>query len=212
MSDPLSRVHGDHERLSDEELLAAHVQGDLQAFEHLVFRHRDRLWAVALRTTGDPEEAADALQDALISAFRRAEQFRGEAAVTTWLHRIVVNAALDRLRRRRIRQADPLPDDDSGALESFTSSEAIDQLELRMEIVRALAQLPEDQRAAVLLVDVEGLSVEEAARALGCPVGTIKSRCSRGRSRLAKLLAGVRNPDRATVVTEAKGGARGRRT
>ena len=77
----------------------------------LFARHRDRLWAVALRTTGHPEDAADALQDALISAFRRADTFRGDAAVTTWLHRIVVNACLDRLRRRQVRAADPLPDD-----------------------------------------------------------------------------------------------------
>jgi RNA polymerase sigma-70 factor, ECF subfamily len=75
---------------SDAELLGAHVGGDPTAFEELVRRHRDRLWAVALRTTGDPEEAADALQDAMLSAFRRAEQFRGDSAVTTWLHRIVV--------------------------------------------------------------------------------------------------------------------------
>ena len=83
--------------LSDRGLLDAHIAGDTQAFGTLIARHKDRLWAVALRTTGDPEEAADALQDALISAFRRADQFRGDSAVTTWLHRIVVNAALTRL-------------------------------------------------------------------------------------------------------------------
>ena len=82
---------GDEAR-TDAQLLAAHVAGDKNAFGELVYRHRDRLWSVALRTTSDPEEAADALQDAFLSAFRRAEQFRGEAAVTTWLHRIVVNA------------------------------------------------------------------------------------------------------------------------
>ena len=85
---------------TDAELLAAHVSGDPYAFGELVARHRDRLWSVALRTTSDPEEASDALQDALISAFRRADQFRGDSAVTTWLHRIVVNASLDRLRRK----------------------------------------------------------------------------------------------------------------
>ena len=94
---------------TDAELLAAHVAGDPQAFNDLVIRHRDRLWAVALRTTGDAEEAADALQDGLISAFRNAASFRGEAAVTTWLHRVVVNASLDRLRRRKVRPTVPLP-------------------------------------------------------------------------------------------------------
>ena len=91
------------EQRSDADLLAAHVAGDPTAFEEIVRRHRDRLWSVALRTTGDPEEASDALQDALISAYRRADQFRGDSAVTTWLHRIVVNASLDRLRRRTVR-------------------------------------------------------------------------------------------------------------
>src|ERR1700761_8034531 len=85
---------------ADHELLRRHVAGDADAFGELFRRHRDRLWAVALRTVCDPDEAADALQEAMISAFRRAADFRGESAVTTWLHRIVVNAALDLLRRR----------------------------------------------------------------------------------------------------------------
>lgn len=195
--------------MTDEELLAAHVDGDPHAFEKLVFRHRDRLWAVALRTTGDPDEAADALQDALLSAFRRSHQFRGEAAVTTWLHRIVVNAALDRLRRRKTRATVPLPTDDDGGDRLHDRSNAVDQLELRIEIGRALAQLPEDQRAAVLLVDVEGRSVEEAASLLGCPVGTVKSRCSRGRRRLAKLLGEVRNPREDSAVLDLNGGDTG---
>src|SRR6478752_6078224 len=98
--------------LDDKALMAAHVAGDPEAFGELVRRHRDRLWAVALRTLGDREEAADALQDALVSAFRAgrgSSAFRGDSAVTTWLHRIVVNACLDRVRRRAARPADPLP-------------------------------------------------------------------------------------------------------
>src|SRR5580692_1747867 len=93
----------DGERPSDAELLRRHVAGDSEAFGELFRRHRDRLWAVALRTVCDPEEAADALQEAMVSAFRRAADFRGDSAVTTWLHRIVVNAAVDRLRRRPAR-------------------------------------------------------------------------------------------------------------
>ena len=87
--------------VTDADLLKAHVDGDPNAFGILFSRHRDRLWAVALRTAGGPDDAADALQDAMVSAFRRAGSFRGEAAVTTWLHRIVVNACLDQHRRRR---------------------------------------------------------------------------------------------------------------
>src|SRR5215468_9699723 len=86
--------------LSDTDLLRRHVDGDPDAFGVLFLRHKERLWAVALRTAADPEDAADALQDAMVSAFRRAADFRGDSAVTTWLHRIVVNAAVDRLRRR----------------------------------------------------------------------------------------------------------------
>ena len=103
---------------SDHDLLRAHVDGDADAFGELFARHRDRLWAVALRTMGNPEDAADGLQDGMIAAFRRAASFRGEAAVTTWLHRVVVNACLDRLRAAKIRRFDSLPDDveDRGTL------------------------------------------------------------------------------------------------
>ena len=95
----------------DRDLLAAHVDGHDGAFAELFRRHRDRLWAVALRTTGNPEDAADGLQDGMIAAYRRAASYRGDAAVTTWLHRIVVNACLDRLRAARVRRAQPLPED-----------------------------------------------------------------------------------------------------
>src|SRR5258707_1843280 len=94
----------------DTSLLRAHAAGDPDAFAEIVRRHRDRLWAVALRTVGDREEAADAVQDALLSAFRGAARFRGDSAVTTWLHRIVVNACLDRIRRRQAHPTVPLPD------------------------------------------------------------------------------------------------------
>lgn len=92
---------------SDQDLLARHVDGDPDAFGELVRRHRDRLWAVALRTLGDREEAADAVQDALVSAYRAAHTFRGQSAVTTWLHRITVNACLDRARKTASRRTSP---------------------------------------------------------------------------------------------------------
>ena len=189
----------------DDALLRRHVEGDPEAFGRLFARHRDRLWAVALRTTGDPEEAADALQDALVSAFRRADSFRGDAAVTTWLHRIVVNACLDRLRRRRARPADPLPDDPEvvapdrsvGARTALTDPAdlAVDADRRRL-VLAALAELPAEQRAAVVLVDMEGFSVDETAAILECAPGTVKSRCSRARARLLPLLAEHR-PGRA---------------
>lgn len=195
---------------SDEALLRAHVAGDGDAFATLVSRHRDRLWAVALRTTGDPEEAADALQDALISAFRRAGSFRGEAKVTTWLHRIVVNACLDRLRRSGARRTSPLPeDDDRGALSDPTglSAPPHEVSDRRADVLAALRHLPPEQRAALVLVDMEGYSVDEAAQLLQCQPGTVKSRCSRGRARLAPLLATYqRNPRRHSSVEAASSG------
>src|ERR1700759_2821901 len=98
---------------ADHELLRRHVAGEAEAVGELFRRDRDRLWAVALRTVCDPDEAADALQDAMVSAFRRAADFRGDAAVTTWLHRIVVNASLDRLRRRAGRPAVSTSDEET---------------------------------------------------------------------------------------------------
>lgn len=183
----------------DRHLLAAHVAGDRDAFAELVARHGDRLWAVALRTLGDREEAADALQDALLSAYRSAATYRGEARVTTWLHRVVVNACLDRVRRQRARPTVPLPERD-GPGEPVDPRDAVAERETAMEVQGALDALPVDQRVAILLVDVHGLPVEQAAQVLGIPTGTVKSRCSRGRARLALSLGHLRNrPDPRTV-------------
>lgn len=178
---------------TDAELLAAHVDGDPNAFNELIRRHRDRMWAVALRTMREPEEAADALQDACVSAFRAAERFRGQSQVTTWLHRIVVNACLDRIRRRQARPTVPLPEHDAG--EPSTGRDHMAERETSLAVQDALAQLPDDQRGPIVLVDVHGYSVAEAAEQLGLAQGTIKSRCARGRVRLAKLLGHLRNPE-----------------
>ena len=174
--------------LDDSGLLRAHVGGDPDAFGVLVRRHRDRLWAVALRTTTDPEDAADALQEALVSAFRRAETFRGDAQVTTWLHRIVVNSCLDLLRRRTAKSTEPLPESEDRLAATESPADPAETSERRADVLAALGQLGPDQRAALVLVDMEGYSVDEAATILGCAPGTVKSRCSRGRVRLAPLL------------------------
>jgi RNA polymerase sigma-70 factor (ECF subfamily) len=183
---------------SDAELLAAHVDGDDDAFALLFARHRDRLWAVALRTMGNPHDAADGLQDGLVAAYRRAGTFRGDAAVTTWLHRVVVNACLDRIRANQVRRAEALPDDlderrDRGS--SYTSTgpaadpeQAAIAADRRRAVLAALATLPVEQRAALVLVDMEGYPVAEVALMLECAEGTVKSRCARGRERLAGLL------------------------
>ena len=149
---------------------------------------------MAIRTLSDPEEAADALQDAMISAFRRAGTFRGDSAVTTWLHRIVVNACLDRLRRRAARPAA------GGADERTLDHLAVGQAapdpssnsDTSLDVQSALRTLPPDQQAALVLVDMLGYPVADAADILGVSQGTVKSRCARGRARLLPRLAHLR--------------------
>ncbi|WP_308113924.1 RNA polymerase sigma factor SigM [Kineosporia corallincola] len=175
----------DDGEVDDRRLIAAHLTGDPDAFAMIVRRHADRLWAVALRTTGDPEEAADAVQDAMVSALRYADHYRGDAAVSTWLHRIVVNAALDRLRRRAARPSVPLGERDvMGNRDEHGATVA------RLDVRAALAKLPDAQRVALVLVDLEDVPVAEAAQLLGVAEGTVKSRCSRARVALAQILRG----------------------
>lgn len=174
---------------SDDAVLRAHAAGDPDAFGELVRRHRDRLWAVALRTLGDPEDAADGLQDGLLNAYRRAGSYRGDAAVTTWLHRIVVNACLDRLRRVSARPTSVLEDDDHSGRLASSQADPADSATRRIDVEHALATLPAEQRVPLVLVDMEGYSVAETAQLLGVPPGTVKSRCARARARLAPLLA-----------------------
>ncbi|MHB9760054.1 RNA polymerase sigma factor SigM [Streptomyces sp. BYX5S] len=180
---------------SDKDLLTRHVAGDPDAFGEIVRRHRDRLWAVALRTLGDREEAADAVQDALVSAYRAAHTFRGQSAVTTWLHRITVNACLDRARKMASRKTSPVDDADrlDQLLEPHESAEApVERGDLHRQLLEALAVLPSDQRAALVLVDMQGYPVAEAAQILDVPTGTVKSRCARGRAKLLPLLKHLR--------------------
>lgn len=200
---------GAYSTVDDAELIRRHVDGEHEAFGELFRRHQDRLWAVALRTLGDPDEAADAVQDAMVNAFRRAGQFGGRSAVTTWLHRIVVNACLDRVRRAASRPADPVPFDgaspgaDDGGVAPPVSADSgapdiAEQTALRLDLEAALATLPAEQRVPLVLVDVEGYAVAEVAEMIGVPVGTVKSRCARGRARLIPLLsAGNHDPETA---------------
>ncbi|MGP3991330.1 RNA polymerase sigma factor SigM [Streptomyces sp. 3N207] len=194
----------------DKELLARHVAGDPEAFGELVRRHRDRLWAVALRTLGDREEAADAVQDALISAYRAAHTFRGQSAVTTWLHRITVNACLDRARKAASRRA-TLTDDTERMeqlLEPHESAAApVERQDVQQQVVTALSELPVEQRAALVLVDMQGYPVAEAAEVLDVAVGTVKSRCARGRARLLPLVSHLRPGGGSSK--ESNGGAGG---
>jgi RNA polymerase sigma-70 factor (ECF subfamily) len=183
---------GSRDTLTDAELLAAHRAGDPEAFGQLVGRYTGPLWAIAQHVLGDSHDAADAVQEALLAAYRRAATFRGEASVRAWLGRIVVNACIDRIRHERVRRTVPWPERDVPARRSDPAVELV----TRLAVDEALALLPVPQRIAVVLVDVQGYPVTEVAAILGVPPGTVKSRCARGRARLAELLGHLREGDR----------------
>jgi len=204
---PISGPSSGGEWVSDTELLCRHVAGDSDAFGELYRRHRDRLWAVALRTVCDPEEAADALQDAMISAFRRAGDFRGDSAVTTWLHRIVVNACLDRMRRRAVRPVASAADEEALDALLVHDPDPARASDTRLDVNAALRLLPVPQRAALVVVDMLGYSVDDAAAILETSPGTIKSRCARARARLLPYVAHLRgNQTDSERVSPAQGG------
>ena len=167
---------------TDSELLAAHVDGDRYAFEELFYRHQRQLYRLAHLTSRDPDDAADALQDAMLAAHRTAHSFRHDSAVSSWLYRIVVNACLDRLRRNKSRACEELDDQLPGATDPTA------RVDTAIVVERALMRLPVEQRAAVVAVDMQGYSVAEAALMLGVAEGTVKSRCSRARTKLAESL------------------------
>jgi RNA polymerase sigma-70 factor, ECF subfamily len=169
------------EQRSDAELLAAHVAGDRYAFEELFHRHHRQLHRLARLTSRSAEDAEDALQEAMVSAHRGAGSFRHDAAVSSWLHRIVVNACLDRLRRNKFHLTTALDD-------IYPVPDRTTQVETAIAVQRALMRLPVEQRAAVVAVDMHGFSVADTARILGIAQGTVKSRCARARARLAAAL------------------------
>lgn len=175
---------------TDEELLAAHVAGDRFAFEELFNRYQPQLYRLARITTRCPDDARDALQDAMLSAHCGAPKFRHDCSVSSWLYRIVVNACLDRLRRHKARPTTPL--------ETLASAGSVGDpapgVDTAVVIERALMRLPIEQRAAIVAVDMQGFSVAEAARMLGVPEGTVKSRRARARSKLVTTLGHLCTP------------------
>lgn len=172
---------GGRRERTDAELLAAFVAGEGLAFEQLFRRHHRQLYRLARLTSQSPEDAEDALQEAMLSAHNCAASFRYDATVASWLHRIVVNACLDRLRRAKARPTAPLMD-------VHAVPDATARIDTAIVVQRALLRLPVEQRAALVAVDMQGYSIADTARILGVAEGTVKSRCARGRARLAGLL------------------------
>lgn len=172
------------DQADDRLLVRRHVEGDAEAFGELYRRHRDRMWAVAVGVCGDREMAAEGVQDGFVAAFRRASSYRGDAAVTTWLHRIVVNACIDVTRRSR-----PTSELTEAVIASAPGEpDAAGRVDTRLAVHAALHRLPEAQRLALVLVDMHAVPVAEAAEILDVAPGTIKSRCARGREALAREL------------------------
>lgn len=164
--------------MSDEDLVRLHAAGNKEAIGVLCDRHGPRLKAAAARIAG--QDADDAVQDGCLKAFRRAAAFRGDSAVTTWLHRIVTNAAFD-IRRRSPLVAEPVGE--------ATTDPQTAQADTRLDLRQLWSGIPTDQQAALLLVDMMGYPYAEAAEILGVSEGTLKSRASRARAALAGKLA-----------------------
>lgn len=177
----------------DEDLVRRCLEGDRSAFGVLFERHQRRVYNLALRMTGRDDDARDATQEAFLTALRKLPSFRGEAAFTTWLHRVAVNACYDLLRRRsRTPLLDLVPEHQP---EPPPVADHADRVELAMDVQHALLDVPEDYRAAMILHDVQDLPYEQVAEVLGVPVGTVRSRLHRGRVALARAL-GLQYPDR----------------
>jgi RNA polymerase sigma-70 factor (ECF subfamily) len=173
---------------SDEDLLAAHLQGDRQAFGELMARHERRIYGLCLRILGSREDAEDATQEAFLAALRRAGSFRHEAAFSTWLFRIAINAATDQARRRGRARTVPL-EAEAVAEAAPSAGDPGGAVPNALEVQAALRRVPEDFRAVLVLCDLYGFPHARAAEILEVPVGTVKSRLFRGRLALGEQLA-----------------------
>lgn len=173
----------------DRDLIRRVAQGDRAAFTQLMARHEDMVFAVCLRMMRDREAALDASQETFLTLYRKADRYRGDAAVSTWLYRVTVNTCLDLLRKHRRRLSEPLPDHVDPA--DPAGEDAYGSAEIRPSIETALAALPAEFRAAVILSDLEGRPLAEVAEILEVPVGTVKSRVFRARRLLAEQLGNL---------------------
>src|SRR5437588_6891343 len=178
-SDPVA------DEATDPELVARAAEGDRLAFAVLVRRHERRVYNLAYRILGREEDARDATQDAFLVAMRKLSSFRGDAAFTTWLHRVTVNACYDILRKRKREPAlEPVDVPDAGSI----AHDHAESTAASIDVQRALLLVPPEFRAALVLHDIQDLAYEDVAEALGVPVGTGKSRIHRGRVALARAL------------------------
>ena len=179
--------------MEESRLIKRASGGDAAAFNSLMSMHEKRMYAVALRMCGNPEDAQDCLQEAMIRIYRSISGFKAQSSFSTWIYRITMNACLDELRRRKNRPGASLDDMLEAGWAPTSPDDTPERHALRSEVRRTLrdfiGELPEDMRAAVVLRDIEGFSYEEIAGMLDTNVGTIKSRISRGREKLREKIA-----------------------
>jgi RNA polymerase sigma-70 factor (ECF subfamily) len=190
----------DHSSAGDEQLVQAAQQGDMDAFEELVARHRDKIYARAFMMMHNESDAIDLSQDAWVKGWQRLNQFQGESSFASWMTRITINVCLDRLRWRKRHRTESIEamNEESAGVESHLPindarpSDRLERRELREVIDLALAQLPREQRAALTMFAFEDLDYKGIARAMSCSIGTVMSRLYYARQKLAVSLASAR--------------------
>jgi len=189
------------DRDRDLDLMARAAGGDTVAFTELMHDHEDMVFAVAMRMMRDRDAALDATQETFLTLFRKADRYKGEAAVSTWLYRVATNTCLDMLRKAKRRRVDSMPEHHDEPDQK--ASIPFDRIEAAPEIEEALKSIPVEYRTAVVLVDVHGLSIAEAGAVLDVPDGTDKSRVFRGRRLLAEKLGNLRDRPRRRRTDDA---------
>ena len=191
---------------SDDVLVRRFLDGDASAFSTLIERHQARVFNLCLRILGDREDALDAAQETFVTAMRKLGGFRGDAAFTTWLHRVTVNACYDELRRKRRRPMLHVVEPEDGPENREAAAPPVpdhaERVAAALDVAAALASVPEEFRIALVLADVEDLPYEEIARVLDVPIGTVKSRVHRGRLALAVALEATGEPARPRPTSE----------
>jgi RNA polymerase sigma-70 factor, ECF subfamily len=187
----------------EPQLVRAAQRGDLAAFEELVARHRDKIYARAFSMMRNEEEAVDLSQEAWVKGWQRLRQFQGEASFGTWMTRIVINLCLDQLRKQKRQRTESIEEmnEESGGVErqmpvlTVNPAAGLERAELRQRIDRALAQLSYEHRTVLVLHEFEEMEYKEIAKTMGCSIGTVMSRLFYARRKLAALLADLRKAD-----------------
>jgi RNA polymerase sigma-70 factor, ECF subfamily len=187
----------------DQKLVASAKNGDMAAYEELVARHRDKIFARAYSMVRNEEDAIDLSQEAWVKAWQRLKQFQGDSSFATWITRITINLCLDHLRKQKRQRAESIEelDEESGGVErkmpivTVNPTERLERGELRQKIDEALGQLSEAHRTVLVLHEFEEMEYKEIAKTMGCSIGTVMSRLFYARRRMASLLAGLKKED-----------------